>query len=314
MQAVSLTVKPCGAETNFLLVTPITVKVPEQVPDSIAVCLRTFHHVRSPYFVMEFIEMQRILGVDHFYIYGLEDISDSVQRVLEYYTSLGLVTVYSWKLPVKNSPVFEKPGEIAIHGQYSLINDCLYNTMNRHRQVFMHDLDEYIIPRDPNVRTARELMSQIHQNEIFDKREKYAAYGFLNCYFCLHQEDYDNLGPQLVTLKRYIRHICTNMELEEAWWKDNEQTHTEGGRGAAMKVVVYPTRVILMGVHGVTVPVPGCKRELIIPTDIGIMHHYKKPLDLGCDRTDSVFVDKYMNSLKKGVNNVCSETGLESVQ
>ena len=279
-----------------------------------AVCLRTIHHVNSPYYIVEFVEMQRILGVQHIYIYGLEHISNSVRHMLDYYSSIGVVTIYPWKLPVKNSPVFEEPGEIAIHGQYAINNDCLYRTMNIHRQVFMHDLDEYVIARNSEVKNAKQLLKKIEKlkTEISGDKSlhEYASYGFLNCYFCLTDQDYSTVSPNLVSLKRSKRHICLNEELEEAWWKDNEQTHTEGGRGATMKVVVYPTRVILMGVHGVTHPIKGFKRELVIPTNIATMHHYKKPKDLGCDHNDTTLIDKYSNLLKKNVNTVCEVTGI----
>ena len=257
--------------------------------------------------------MHRHLGVNHFYIYGLEDISEKVHRVLEYYTSIGVVTVFPWNLPVKNSPVFEKPADIAIHGQYSLINDCVYKSINRHRYILNHDLDEYIIPRDPTVKTTRALIEQIQNDKSFNKTLKYGAYGFLNCYYCLNSSDYANLGPQLVTLKRKTRHICLLHELEESWWKDNEQPHIEGGRGTAMKVIVYPARVILMGVHGVTIPIPGYMRDWIVGTHIGTLQHYKKPYKLGCDTHDSTLVDKFKDVLLYRVNYVCKEAGIAAI-
>ena len=309
-QAVSLTTTPCTTNTNVVPVISIFPKTEHEVSDSIAICLRTIHGVKSPYTIIEFIEMQRNLGIDHIYIYDFENITKEVENVLHYYTTIGVVSIIPWKLPVKNSPVFDKEGDIAIHGQFALINDCMYRSMNHHRYVINHDLDEYIIPRDPAIKTIREVINEIHHDRHFDKRNKYAAYGFLNCYFCLNQSDYENRGPQLVTLKRRVRHICLTHELEEAWWKDNGQTHIERGFATAMKVIAYPSRVIMMGVHSVSVPMPGCLVDLIVSTDIATKHHYKIPYKLGCAITDNTLADKYRQGLIYRVNSVCEETGL----
>ena len=258
--------------------------------------------------------MQRFLGTSHFYVYGAEDVSQSVQRALDYYISLGILTILPWHLPVKNSPVFEKPGDIAIHGQHALNNDCLYRTMNNHRLVYMHDMDEFIIPRNPQDRSTRQLVKRILMQKNLKPNVQYASLYFINCYFCLERSDYTYLGPQLLTLKRNVRHVCLRFEMEKAWHDDPKQRHIEQGRGAAKKTLIYPYRVIEMGVHGVIESVPGYERELKVPTYVAVMHHYKRPVDIQCNVKDNTLIMKYEKSLKSKVNSVCTEIGFEKVK
>ena len=69
--------KPCQADLQMPVIS-IFPKTEHEVSDSIAICLRTIHGVRSPHTIIEFIEMQRNLGIyyniDIIYIYDFENI------------------------------------------------------------------------------------------------------------------------------------------------------------------------------------------------------------------------------------------------
>ena len=64
------------------------------------VCIQPIHTLynRALWFV-EFIEMYRILGADHFTFYD-HSAGPEVKKILNYYEKIGLVTVMSWDLPI----------------------------------------------------------------------------------------------------------------------------------------------------------------------------------------------------------------------
>lgn len=67
-------------------------------PGTLAVCVAPiqskFNNVLQ---LVEFIELWKLLGADHFYFYVLSAASD-VRRVLKYYKKSGTVTIMNWNL------------------------------------------------------------------------------------------------------------------------------------------------------------------------------------------------------------------------
>lgn len=88
---------------------------------------------------MEFIEFNRLMGVDHFTFYN-HTIGPQVACILDHYRQEGLVTLLPWKLHM----VSQK--EIRTEGLFAALNDCLYRSMYRFSHTLLIDLDEYIIP------------------------------------------------------------------------------------------------------------------------------------------------------------------------
>ncbi|KAK6050388.1 hypothetical protein COOONC_12107 [Cooperia oncophora] len=94
--------------------------------------------------VVEFMELNQILGVDHFVVYlNKKDIPDSLLNVVDFYERLGLLEVSRLEIPVN-------PKHIWYRGQLVTITDCLYRNMGVSRFVAFQDLDEFLIPQTPN--------------------------------------------------------------------------------------------------------------------------------------------------------------------
>jgi len=112
-----------------------------------------FGRVR-PRTVIEFIEMTRLLGAQHFIFYASNSvINDDVQtsdvdigQVLRLYVDRGLATVIPWTLPPVTS---SSSSGIWYGGQLQAINDCLYRSMHAFDRVVFNDLDEYVVARWP---------------------------------------------------------------------------------------------------------------------------------------------------------------------
>ena len=126
---------------------------------SFAACVSPLFGDISRAKLVEFIELSRLLGAEHFYMYNFS-IPASVSIVLEYYKNLGLVTVLPFEFPagVRNTAVW-------YHGQLLANNDCLYRSMPHYDLVAFNDLDEFIIPRVDNARTWQEAFSSMLTND-----------------------------------------------------------------------------------------------------------------------------------------------------
>lgn len=155
--AVSILTNPDKEPMNILTVivnskTPVdwdVFNLPKKI-DSIAVCVKPLHNEYNKEIeIMEFIELHRLLGVNHFYFYN-HTLGSQVDCLLRNYISEGVITVLDWQLPI----ISQK--EIRTEGIFAALNDCLYRTMWHHSHVLFIDLDEYIMPEQ--VDTYKELL------------------------------------------------------------------------------------------------------------------------------------------------------------
>lgn len=94
----------------FLKFSTIRYPMQKTEPGALAVCVGPiFENYSNALRLVEFIEMYRILGAQHFYIYNKLSTND-VSLVVEYYKNRGVVTVLNWNLSGMNfsKTCFEK--------------------------------------------------------------------------------------------------------------------------------------------------------------------------------------------------------------
>jgi hypothetical protein len=96
-----------------------------------------FGHIPSTTLV-EFVELNRLLGANHIIFY-VHQVSSVIMKVLDYYQEQHIVTVISWDIPVRDEHIW-------YHGQILAINDCLYRTMHHFSHVVFSDIDEFLVP------------------------------------------------------------------------------------------------------------------------------------------------------------------------
>ncbi|XGW03293.1 hypothetical protein V3C99_014912 [Haemonchus contortus] len=111
----------------------------------LTICLPfLFGHKYTAEHFIEFMELNRLLGVDHFVVYvNGSSVPESVREVAEFYEQLGLLVISRLKMPVRSKYIW-------YHGQLVSITDCLYRNMGVSRFVVFQDLDEFLIPQKPN--------------------------------------------------------------------------------------------------------------------------------------------------------------------
>lgn len=119
---------------------------------SFAVCVSPLFGNISFHRVVEFIELSRLLGVDHFIFYN-HSIPQQVSDALSYYISRNIVSVLPWSLPKEVDSVW-------YYGQLLANNDCLYRTMPHFDLVSFNDIDEFIVPHS-NASTWKQAFSSM---------------------------------------------------------------------------------------------------------------------------------------------------------
>ena len=190
--------------------------------------------------LIEFIELGRILGADHFTFYDFDVISKLTSNVLSYYSQQNLITVIPWKLPFKMRTFF-----IWYNGQVVAINDCLYRSMAYFSHTVFIDLDEMIVPQSDlfywqNILKARD-------------NDSIVGFSFQNAIFPVSS----NNDADLVTL-----------ETEERVPFLQQKTS---------KVMVKPKRVFEIGIHHVSRTWPDGVSYLVdhVDSNVAILNHYK---------------------------------------
>ena len=82
----------------------------------------------NPLRLVEFIEMYRLLGVDHFLFYN-HSIGEKASEVLGHYKVTGYVTMLDWNLSVASNRKM-----IRTEAMFTSINDCIVRSVNRYGQ------------------------------------------------------------------------------------------------------------------------------------------------------------------------------------
>jgi len=104
-----------------------------------AVCVPPLYGSLMPATLVQFVELTRLLGAEHFVFY-VGSVSEPVRRVLEAYEADDVLTTIPWVLPAVTVQ------SVWYNGQLLVANDCLYRTSHAFRHVAFNDVDEFIVP------------------------------------------------------------------------------------------------------------------------------------------------------------------------
>lgn len=236
---------------------------------SLAVCIKPLHYFfNKSLALVEFIELNRLLGVRHFYFYN-HTVGKDVNLILRNLASResSLITILPWLLPIKSQK------EIRTEGIFAALNDCLYRARKDHyRYVLFIDLDEYILPQ--RHRTLSEMINAL--GAIYGT-EPLGAFSFRNAFFYLQypnepiqlEEEFNPKPPQV---KRLVRQLMT---LSKTRRKAHLNMHKQRS-----KCIIIPEYTIEMGNHFVWQMTPG-KRTLNVNPEIGKVNHYRAECEFG---------------------------------
>ncbi|GAB1603592.1 beta-1,4-galactosyltransferase galt-1-like [Argonauta hians] len=194
--------------------------------------------------LVQFLELNRILGASHFHFY-LHNTSSSARLILNHYVKINLATIFEWELPsVTNNKIW-------YHGQLLAIQDCLYRNMANFQFLLFSDLDEFVIPRKTYTWPRLvNYMKDLNKN----RTENNLGYSFKSAFFDPLQTP--DPSQQFSYLQRLHRS------------KSVSKIRT--------KVMVQPDKVFELGIHHVSKPIFENLTVTHISPDIAMIHHYRK--------------------------------------
>ena len=122
---------------------PVEVAERPAVVQDFGICVCASYSHRDPFQLVEWMEMQKILGVSKVTMYN-HSISENTSRIFKHYVDEGFVEYR------QTYPFWEETGtgfaRVKPH-KAPTINDCMYRNMYRFKKILVIDFDEFIIPR-----------------------------------------------------------------------------------------------------------------------------------------------------------------------
>lgn len=203
--------------------------------------------------IVEFIEINRLLGIEKFYMYNLST-TTNVQRVLEYYNNLGIVEIIKW-----NFYGYKFENEVRYNGILVSINDCLYRStfIDNFKYVAITDLDEFLIPFK-QIKLLDLILKKTKENNY----DNINAFIFRNTFF--HKKylsDYSVI-PKNIKLKFLYTQIKIERTLKP--YKSHSRSKYIANARSIIESGNHQTWRSLSNYH-----------EYDIPIDDGLLFHYR---------------------------------------
>ncbi|CAD5113230.1 unnamed protein product [Dimorphilus gyrociliatus] len=227
---------------------------------------------------IEFIELNRILGANTFYIYFTETYEENLVKILKYYKRENIVKLIPWKLPEDIS------NRVWYHGQSIAIHDCLYRFMFSVEYLIFQDLDEFIIP------------TQLHKwSHLLEKLDNNHIDGFcFECFYFQQKAAYTT----------------------DTLWSLTFKQRTVKGTRQLSKCLVKSDRIFEMGIHHISKFIKNTSLVLNVHKNDGRLFHFRKCKGMFgdiCYRNveDTILEDKYSVKMIENVNLVFEANGFQ---
>lgn len=223
------------------------------------VCLSPLYNDVNPLALVEWVEINRILGAEKFLVYN-HSATSSVDRVLNYYVKLNLMEIVQWQFPFPAT-------EIYTHGQIAALNDCLFRSKSVSAFTVNTDMDELIIPHARNMTTWSQVIAEVSSSaDVYVFRSVF----FINQNQTAAPDIYT--GPDsLITFKRTVR----NTDIFPVYLVSKHITRT--------------ANVDWVQVHKVP-----CDNNVTVSVQLAIVHHYRSRVRQVMETyNDTTIIDKY---------------------
>lgn len=205
--------------------------------------------------LVQFIEMNRILGAERITVYsmvkGLEK-----QTVLKSYQTEHLLDIIPWPKD------FKKLNPVHYYGEVLAIHDCLYRNMYSVDYLVFIDLDELIVPRESS--SWKEMIDSIKTT-----KPDVQSFMFLNTYFL---DGYNNTKRDRTDLIK-----CEEVD----YFTKMHRAVCEYVPGRRSKYIVQPTAVNSIDIHAI--PSYNKLKTYVVPYKVGSMFHYRKKVTTDCN-------------------------------
>lgn len=188
--------------------------------------------------LVEWVELNRLLGVDHFVFY-ITSVGSNCLEILKYYEAQEIATLVHW-----NILDYVTANDVDYFAQQAAINDCVYRMKRVTDLLMVTDLDEFVIPQKKDDMTIDDMLVRLPDA---------ARYIFRHIAFVVEKQS-DEYTTRLIT---------------------QENTLVVGGiktAGDRSKLIFKPTTVTSMGVHDTW---SSFEDKHVVDPEIGLLHHYR---------------------------------------
>ncbi|XP_053396492.1 beta-1,4-galactosyltransferase galt-1-like isoform X2 [Mercenaria mercenaria] len=222
---------------------------------------------------VEFLELNRILGFQHFIFYVSTIKNPDMYKILDHYKKMGIVTIIEWALPSNI-----RSGQIWYNGQLSAHNDCLYRAMSLTQYLAIIDLDEFIVPHNGEI-TLTNLIPKLFDDKV--------------CGLSFNSAFYD---------KKFSKSTSTSRLL----------TARHTGRSAIFskvrtKVLIKPSKIFEVGIHHISKPAAEDFKVDKVDTSVAYLHHYRDCVpNYGMKCKDFVEDNTLLNTTSQLEDNISS--------
>ncbi len=234
-----------------------TINLPIQIQEKHAhfkhkygMCVAVAYEQIDPKRIIEWVEMNKILGVTEINIYD-SNVDRESRRIFEFYEKEKIVKIFDTPPPIPN---FSKwPRKLA---NVPILSDCMYRNMYHYKFVVVIDIDELIIPRKQwDFDAMFKAVNSYHKSQSANR----AALEFRNAYFFSDLKS-DETIPAALTTIRYRNHVGISK------------------KGYSVKSITNPRECVAMMNHYCLVTLPGRsgRFSMYIEPSFGLNQHYKK--------------------------------------
>ena len=220
--------------------------------------------------LVEFIELSRLLGAEHFTFYNFQ-LQVDVLNVLKFYQNQKVLSIIPWELPIHVDRA------VWYHGQLVSIEDCLYRNMAATHFLAFNDIDEFIVPR--SLKGWMEMIESIHSEEN-------CGYVFQSVFFDPERARQSQLNNSLSYL-RMARNTVRSQVISKV----------------RTKCLVRPRRIFEIGIHHISKPNEESYKVVRVDQKVALLHHYRKCLaDFGM-RCQVFVQDDTLNKFSEQLHN-----------
>ena len=236
------------------------------------------HNISTINNIIDWTELNILLGAEHFCMYNFSA-STLLDPYFSHYRQKQLFTVLPWNLPIQFDNTRRDYKLIWNYGQDVMLHDCLYRHMLVSRNLVYIDLDEFIIPQDPDDCTWLEMM----EHAKLSCPENPGSYSAKHALF----------NTKLVDTNINVKTL-RHMSMYNKLYQQNIRS----------KYILVPERVTYIGIHYISEFWNGSYKSCELPRNIGLLQHYREKvwkLDINTTLPNTAIL-KYKDNLINNIN------------
>lgn len=236
----------------------------------------------DPYKLVEWFEVNKVLGVTEFNVY-CNHVDETSLKALYFYQNEGILNLHF--VP---TPHYEDTRNGNVVSSALSLNDCMYRNIYRYKWMVVVDLDEIIIPKKAH--NYHDLIQDIKQYHKLDSSKDPGTYIFRNEYFYVGcdfpMSAADENGPRKSIMMRHFHRLPANRFL-----------YTPKSFHSMMHCEAVFNHYCLHKLKGKQPPA----HQLDVNATIGTNHHYRKTYSQkNCQETKlKAIVDRTLYRFRK---------------